>query len=235
MKLISLPDEVFMGVLMGVAVYPGSDLIENIFASRPQDFKEYGVYTCRFYVEGEWLEVHLDTKLPCRRDQITGHYLPVYSRSGRENEVWIPFIEKAYAKALGNYESILKAKVNEVLMQLTGGSVQQLTLKETETGDDLKEDFAILLGHIDNDTLVLAVPLDDSAYERDYTDHELVEEDEEDVADEGDHKGKGFVQNRLYSIVACKDKDNFGIHNSQYYALYSCMSSYIWDRVGSSP
>jgi len=46
-KLGSLPDDVFVGTLMAVCAYPRQDLMEYIFASRPEDFKEFGVYTCR--------------------------------------------------------------------------------------------------------------------------------------------------------------------------------------------
>ena len=53
----TLPDEVFLGTLMALCAYPKLDLVDNIFASRPSDFKRYGVYTCRFYVEGQWEEV----------------------------------------------------------------------------------------------------------------------------------------------------------------------------------
>lgn len=55
----TLPDEVFLGTLMALCAYPKLDLVDNIFASRPSDFKRYGVYTCRFYVEGQWEEVFI--------------------------------------------------------------------------------------------------------------------------------------------------------------------------------
>ena len=34
----TLPDEVFLGALLAIAAYPRSDLIQNIFASIPEDF-----------------------------------------------------------------------------------------------------------------------------------------------------------------------------------------------------
>ena len=199
-----LPDNVFIGVLMAIAVYPGSDLVENLFASRPQDFLAHGVYTCRFYVEGEWVEVITDTKIPCIRDQLSGAYLPVYSRSVHESEVWIQFAEKAYAKAVGNYESIQKTKIPEALLQLTGGSVQQVYLTN-EHGEDLKDAWSILLGHINNDTMVLAIPSQEADEGTDIgspvrEDHEL----------EGEGKEKDFIPGNLYSVVACKEIGGFG-------------------------
>ena len=121
----TLPDDVFLGVLMAISVYPGHELIEKVLVSKPDDFKTYGVYTCRFYVEGNWCEVITDTCLPCYRDEETGAVNLVYSKSIDPSELWIPLIEKAYAKAVGCYEAIEKVKVAEALLHLTGGSVQQ--------------------------------------------------------------------------------------------------------------
>ena len=129
----TLPDDVFLGVLMAISVYPGHELIEKVLVSKPDDFKTYGVYTCRFYVEGNWCEVITDTCLPCYRDEETGAVNLVYSKSIDPSELWIPLIEKAYAKAVGCYEAIEKVKVAEALLHLTGGSVQQQHLNTFTT------------------------------------------------------------------------------------------------------
>lgn len=130
----SLHDEVFMGTLLAVAIYPHSDLLQNIFASRVDDFKEYGVYTCRFYVNGEWVEVITDTQIPCVRDPLTDKISPVYSRAAHPNEFWVPLVEKAYAKAVGSYEAIHKIKYHEALVHLTGGSTQHVYLQGSAEG-----------------------------------------------------------------------------------------------------
>jgi hypothetical protein len=198
---------VFLGVLVAVAVFPGCDLLENIFASKPDDFKAHGLFTCRFYVEGEWVEVVTDSKIPCVRDQITGQYLPVYARTARDSEVWVQFVEKAYARAVGNYESIQKTKVPEALLQLTGGSVQQVSLT-SETGEDMKDSWQTMFSHMNNDTLILAVP----ALDYDPTDHELSSHEEKDGEDgEDGDKDREFVQGNLYSIVSCKEIGGFGM------------------------
>ena len=77
------------------------DLMENIFASRPEDFVPYGVYTCRFYVDGEWVEVLTDTTIPCGRDDSTGYLTPCYSNGRSKDEFWIPLVEKAAIIKIG--------------------------------------------------------------------------------------------------------------------------------------
>ena len=126
----SLPNDAFLGALMAVCSYPDYDLLENIFASRPEDFIDYGIYTCRFYVDGDWVEVITDTRLPCKRDENTGYMIPAYSRSTNSNDLWIPLVEKAFAKAVGCYESIIKIRPHEALLHLTGGSIQEINLHE---------------------------------------------------------------------------------------------------------
>jgi hypothetical protein len=145
---------------MATSVYPGRDLIENIFASRPDDFKTYGIYTCRFYVEGEWVDVITDTTLPCIRDELTGAVSLAYGRSANPKEMWVSLVEKAYAKAVGSYEAIEKVKAHEALLHLTGGSIQQMHLHD----DSMKEFqvasgvFKFLQKQFKSDTMILLTP-----------------------------------------------------------------------------
>ena len=80
-----------------------------------------------FYVDGQWVEVLTDTLIPCCREDSSGYLVPAYGRSNLRDELWISLVEKAYAKAVGSYESILKIKPHEVLLHLTGGSIQQVS------------------------------------------------------------------------------------------------------------
>lgn len=119
------------------------------------------LYTCRFYVDGDWVEVLTDTRLPCCRDDNTGYMAPAYARSIKSSDMWIPLVEKAYAKAVGCYESIIKIKAHEVLLHLTGGSVQQVNLHEhhdagiTKRAEENRK-WKILKGLFCHDTMVIA-------------------------------------------------------------------------------
>eukprot|EP00606_Chrysophyceae_sp_TOSAG23-5_P001556 GSChrysophyteH2.ASY1.ANO1.598.1 assembled CDS len=158
----TLPDDVFIGVLMAVATYPRQDLISNVFSSRPEDVNKFGVYTCRFYVEGSWVDVITDSNIPCLRDPDTGEFTPAYSTSSNENELWVALAEKAYAKAVGNYEALQKVRVREALMHLTGGSVQQIHIDDesvfpVENGACPKL-WSLLNRSIKTDTMILVEP-----------------------------------------------------------------------------
>ena len=152
----TLPDETFLGALLSVSAYPKTDLLQNIFCSSPEDFRTWGVYTCRFYVEGEWVEVITDTSIPCTRNEAEGTFTPVYARSPNPNEFWVSLAEKAYAKAVGSYEAIQRVRVHEALLHLTGGSVQQTFIQEDVTNEGPDSVWHRLL-HME-DALILCQP-----------------------------------------------------------------------------
>jgi hypothetical protein len=111
-------------------------LIENLFGSDPDDFQEWGVYTCRFYREGSWVEVCADTRMPAlsgftasEGEEPTGPQC-LYGRCVDPREQWVQLLEKAYAKVLGSYEALSKGSVTEALVDLTGGSGEEILLNE---------------------------------------------------------------------------------------------------------
>jgi hypothetical protein len=126
----SLGDCWLIGALASVASHP-NQLIENIFGSEADDFKRYGVYTCRFYRNGEWAEVTTDTRIPYGVNEEGNLYnCPVYARCRNQDEIWVPFVEKAYAKLNRNYEALNGGSVSEALVDLTGGVAEKMLLTD---------------------------------------------------------------------------------------------------------
>ena len=58
-----LGDGWLLGAMAAISGHPEL-LVENLFGSDPDDFKKWGVYTCRFYKNGSWVEVTTDTRAP---------------------------------------------------------------------------------------------------------------------------------------------------------------------------
>ena len=199
-------DEVFLGTLLGVSSYLGQDLIQDIIASRPDDFKQFGVFTCRFYVEGEWVDVITDTRIPCIQDSKSTECYPAYGRSLHRNEMWICLVEKAYAKAVGSYEALQKVRVNEALLHLTGGSVQSMNIQDELRADQgqgqgyfaLWKQFKQMLSQ---DTLILALPIATEQLQNDEGDgHSGAGNDQESSLQD-----EGILPDRLYSVLAYKE------------------------------
>ncbi|KLU88676.1 hypothetical protein MAPG_07661 [Magnaporthiopsis poae ATCC 64411] len=126
-------------------------LIERICVAHEQDV---GVYGFVFHRDGEWFSEIIDDKLYLTKPDYDDGYLErilfedrergadseqVYksiyqSNSGalyfaqceNPNETWLPLLEKAFAKAHNDYESIEGGFTGEALEDLTGGVTSEL-------------------------------------------------------------------------------------------------------------
>ena len=63
-----------------------------------------------FYRMGEWNDVIIDNQIPMQ-----------YSARPENGELWVPLLEKAYAKFFGNYHNIVGGDPVWALFNLTGG------------------------------------------------------------------------------------------------------------------
>ncbi|EQC37739.1 hypothetical protein SDRG_04766 [Saprolegnia diclina VS20] len=144
-----LNDAWLLGVFAALALHQ-DNLIENLFVSQMHDFKTFGIYTCQFYKDCQWLEVVADTRLPYSQpiadvndprlappNVQPGHWL--YGSSLNKNEVFIPLLEKAYAKFHGNYEVLHDGSIVEAFIDCTGGSVKKIDLSSDATRKTLVE------------------------------------------------------------------------------------------------
>ncbi|CAK4124814.1 unnamed protein product [Aphanomyces euteiches] len=137
-----LNDTWLLGVFAALALHP-DNLIENLFVSPMHDFKTYGIYTCQFYKDCQWLEVVADTRLPYSQQledvnepgtkgvARPGHWL--YGSSVNKSEVFVPLLMKAYAKFHGNYEVLHNGSILEAFVDCTGGSVKMINMMLDES------------------------------------------------------------------------------------------------------
>lgn len=85
-------------------------------------------------INGEWTTVILDDYFPCK-DCILFLIIikdgPVFS-SGKNYELWIMLIEKAYAKVFGSYQAIDGGDPSQALIDLTGGPCYKINNLDNE-------------------------------------------------------------------------------------------------------
>eukprot|EP00826_Nyctotherus_ovalis_P053884 TRINITY_DN7032_c0_g4_i1.p1 TRINITY_DN7032_c0_g4~~TRINITY_DN7032_c0_g4_i1.p1 ORF type:complete len:326 (+),score=98.03 TRINITY_DN7032_c0_g4_i1:42-980(+) len=87
---------------------------------------EYGVVVMQFFKNGEWKPVVVDTRLPY--DSKSKKLL--YARCERDDEFWICFLEKAYAKMYKCYQELDGGKMQEGLVDLTGGITEKINVRD---------------------------------------------------------------------------------------------------------
>ncbi|KAF4043020.1 Calpain large subunit [Phytophthora infestans] len=150
-----LNDAWLIGVFAAVALHP-DNLIENLFVSESlQNFKQFGVFTCRFFKDDNWLPVTTDTRIPYSmelqsEDKVSNGggstFSPgsaLYGSSVNRNEVFVLFLEKAYAKLHGSYQILdekygggiggsagtSSGRILEAFLDCTGGSAHRVDLQ----------------------------------------------------------------------------------------------------------
>ncbi|KAL8733920.1 MAG: hypothetical protein Q9181_003395 [Wetmoreana brouardii] len=132
------------------AISNKKDLVDRVCVA--QDDK-VGVYGFVFHRDGEWIQTIIDDKLylieadwyesindrmiwqnvrrvdpeeEYRKVNQTGSRALCFAQCSDENETWLPLLEKAFAKAHGDYGSINGGFTGEAIEDLTGGVTTEL-------------------------------------------------------------------------------------------------------------
>lgn len=125
-------------------------LIEKLCVARDE---QVGVYGFVFHRDGEWISEIIDDKLFLTKPDFDDSFLErmlwedrerinseeqyrkayqsgsgalYFAQCEHENETWLPLLEKAYAKAHGDYTSIEGGYTGEGIEDLTGGVTSEL-------------------------------------------------------------------------------------------------------------
>jgi calpain-15 len=88
--------------------------VTDIFIT--EEVNEAGCYAMYFYINGEVKEVVVDDYFPYDTHKQTW----AFSRSNKDNEIWVLLLEKAWAKICGSYQRIEAGTVGEALPYLCG-------------------------------------------------------------------------------------------------------------------
>ena len=115
-----------------LAEFPGE--IKRIFTlpghKEPQSLNEAGVYDLRLCLGGQWKRIRVDDYFPCKF-----HGDTLYARS-HGPELWVLLLEKAFAKACGDFDSLRSGWAYEALMDLTGAPTTKIFFDDDRTKAD---------------------------------------------------------------------------------------------------
>lgn len=121
----------FCGSLAAVAEKPY--LIKRLFVddyAKNGELSPVGVYLVRLCDGGEWRFVQLDDNFPCNAANMLAY------SGARRNQLWVPLVEKAFAKLRGCYEDTEGGNPCEGLRLLTGWPSIVLHLQQAEDDAD---------------------------------------------------------------------------------------------------
>ncbi|KAL9031333.1 MAG: hypothetical protein Q9196_000623 [Gyalolechia fulgens] len=132
------------------AISNKKNLVDKVCVQRDE---KVGVYGFVFHRDGEWIQTIIDDKLyliasdwyetteskatweevrrvdpeeEYRKANQTGSRALCFAQCSDQNETWLPLLEKAFAKAHGDYSSIDGGFTGEAIEDLTGGVTTEL-------------------------------------------------------------------------------------------------------------
>lgn len=115
-----LEDCYLLSALSVLAKNPST--LKNLFLVH--EYNDFGLYGMCFYCDGEWRSVFVDDQFPVSTK--TGKL--VFAHSFNEKELWVPILEKCYAKLYNGYNRIIGGLVHESFKDLTGGASDEMAL-----------------------------------------------------------------------------------------------------------
>jgi len=107
----------FLNAVSIAATRPG--LMESCFW-RNDDFKNYGIFVCKFFKNGAWYYVVVDDRIPVFA---CDHGQHCFAKTRDAGELWLPVLEKAYAKLHFSYDSLAGGRLEVALSEISGFTV----------------------------------------------------------------------------------------------------------------
>jgi hypothetical protein len=117
----------FLGAL---AVMGSQENLLNACFWRGDSFKDFGFYVVRFFKDCSLIYVIIDDRLPAK---VKDGRL-IFASCKDPNELWVPFMEKAYAKLHGCYKALIGGYSHYALGDMTGYCPRLIVMKPGFTG-----------------------------------------------------------------------------------------------------
>ncbi|CAD5113955.1 DgyrCDS3115 [Dimorphilus gyrociliatus] len=110
-----------------------------------------GIFKFSFWSVGEWFEVVVDDSLPVKDNKL------IYLHTEAKNEYWGALCQKAYAKFIGDYESMNMTNASNALVDFTGGVAQPISFEDYDllSTEVRQEIFKMLFEASQNKSLMI--------------------------------------------------------------------------------
>merc|ERR1711964_2180 len=111
------------------------DVIQNLFVTKKVNTQ--GIYTMRFFVDGEWKEITVDDYFPCHSggDTVYAKAEGTKTEEAEVKEIWVTLLEKAFAKRFGSYGALNSGQACDALRELSGCPSKTLGWSPDELDD----------------------------------------------------------------------------------------------------
>lgn len=118
--------------LSALSVIAGrEDLIEHIVMT--SDLPDSGMVSFQLFLDGDWRVVTVDNSLPCS----DGPQPSLLFAKASSSQLWVPLLEKAYAKAHGSYAAISGGEIAEAFLDLSGAPCEAVDFNHRQFSSEL--------------------------------------------------------------------------------------------------
>ncbi|RHY26440.1 hypothetical protein DYB32_008164 [Aphanomyces invadans] len=145
-------------------------VIDNLFITKQTSLT--GAYAIRLFKNSQWETVIVDDYFPVLSDahKMDISAVAAFAHSRHFEELWVPLLEKAYAKYYGGYATLEQGFVHHALEALTGHASEEIFLSQASRGARKKTLWKQLLSHKSNRFLMGA-----GTITSDNADHEILD------------------------------------------------------------
>ncbi len=128
----------FLAAIAGCALGDHDVLLKDLCI---EDHADVGMYGVKFFVNGKWVTVLIDDRIPCVKQGSI--WMPIFSspkaHSGQqhgEKELWPMIFEKAWAKLHLSYEATAGGLTEDAASYLSAGVIRRVPLERGADNDD---------------------------------------------------------------------------------------------------
>ena len=163
----------------------------------------------QFFINGEWQNVTVDTRLPCHQQ---GEFSLTQSKN-KKGPFWVSLFEKAYAKLFGTYRVLNNTLLKDFLVDFTGGWSKMIKIPKPSDLEEKKKKFFFdeITRCMSLHYLIGCMKLDDG---------KIIEELNESVSEKDDGEEEQIITNSIYTILNIEEYDNIKL-------IYLCNH---WDK-----
>ena len=94
--------------------------VENLFLNLENKLSPNGIYGVNFYLLGVPHTVIIDDFLPLTAGNTAGTFQTYFAGISPDSALWVPLLEKAFAKLYGNYAHIQGGDPRQAVSTMTG-------------------------------------------------------------------------------------------------------------------
>jgi hypothetical protein len=146
----------------------------------------------RFFINGEWQNVTVDTQLPWHQNDETA----LSVGESTKTNFWLTLFEKAYAKAMGSYEALNDVSIKNTLVELTGGISKKIKINDKSDENEKKKLFEDLKRWVNQKYLLGCMRFNEG--EEDLNDSRSDNDEDEDI-----------IFNSVYVVIDVQEADGY--------------------------